>query len=212
MRICWLACVFLTALTGTAMSRTLEEQGAYTWADIFKAMAIGPGSNAADVGAGIGSATFPMAELVGANGRVWAVDIDEKHAIVQLRNRIEKDGITNVEVTVGTIDNPKLPVATMNAALIMNAYHEMERHREMLAGVLVSLKPGGRLVVIESIPRKGHGRTRAEQAKHHVLAAQFVETELKAAGFSILRRQDQIDVEGYRKSSLWMIVAGRQGD
>lgn len=114
---------------------------------IAKALSIGPGASVADVGAGAGDYAIRLAGLVGDAGRVYAVDIDPG-ALAKLRTRIERDGRSNVVVQEGAVDDPRLPEASLDAALIVHAYHEMTEHRAMLARLRAALKPGGRLAIV----------------------------------------------------------------
>ena len=82
--------------------------------------------------------------------RAYAIDIVQKE-LDQLRERAQKDAITNVEIILSEPAGPKLPAGALDAALIRNAYHEMVAYREILKGVMSGLKPGGLLVMSESI-------------------------------------------------------------
>jgi predicted methyltransferase len=151
--------------------------------EIFAAMQVKPGAAVADIGAGNGFFTTRLAAAVGQKGRVLAVDIGAE-ALRRLRARVDSDGLTNVEVIEGAVDDPKLPAAALDAALIVNAYHEMTEHQAMLAHIRKALKPGGRLVIVEPI---GHGRrdaARDQQTRNHEIAIDFVRDDVRAAGFA----------------------------
>src|SRR5262245_44637925 len=113
-------------------------------ADIFKIMGIAPGAVIADVGAGQGFFTVRLAKAVGESGRVYAVDISEE-ALRSLRTRVDQERLRNVQIVEGAADDPKLPDNTLDAALIVNAYHEMTEHQAMLEHLRKALKPTGRL-------------------------------------------------------------------
>jgi len=101
----------------------------------------------ADIGAGTGYFSFPMAKRVPA-GRVLAVDIQEEMLdIIEAR---KADGAAaNVETVLGTETDPRLPAGQVDLALIVDAYHEFSHPREMGEGIARALRPGGRLVLIE---------------------------------------------------------------
>jgi predicted methyltransferase len=85
-----------------------------------------------------------------------------------------------------------LPRSAFDAVLISNAYHEMTEHQTMLAHIREALKPGGRLVVIESIDKTRRQSARAEQVKHHELSPELVESDLSAAGFQLVSRVEPL--------------------
>jgi predicted methyltransferase/thiol-disulfide isomerase/thioredoxin len=179
--------------------------------EILQALALKPGSQVADIGAGKGFATRRLARVVGSEGRVWAVDIDEKDAIPELRKMVRKEALSNVEVVVGGVDDPKLPNDRFDGVLIMNAYHEMQRHEDMLRRVFEALRLGGRVAIVDNAPRKTRSRPRVDQTKNHVLAPELAEAELKAAGFAIVIRLDDFSSPDQdSEDSRWMIVAERR--
>ncbi|HMF98461.1 MAG TPA: methyltransferase domain-containing protein [Vicinamibacterales bacterium] len=156
--------------------------------DLFAAAGVRAGANIADVGAGDGFLTVRLAPAVGPTGKVYAVDVDAKVADT-LRQRLATAGITNVAVVVGTQDDPRLPVAALDGALILNAYHEMARGVAVLKHLYDALKPGGQLVLCEPTPRSPN-QSRQAQMDDHVLDPALILDDLRAAGFQVLDRQD----------------------
>jgi ubiquinone/menaquinone biosynthesis C-methylase UbiE len=130
--------------------------------DVVAALAIGEGSRVADVGAGSGYFTEHLAREVGAGGRVFAVEISER-SLSQLRRLAEDENLDNIEVVPGEVDDPKLPERSLDAVLVVDAYHEMTEYEAMLSGMYRALKPGGRLVIVDHVPSRSHaiGRPRA---------------------------------------------------
>jgi SAM-dependent methyltransferase len=120
---------------------------------------------------------------------VFAVDVDDA-AIARLRKRLQEDGIENVTIVKGTIDDPKLPDATLDAALIVNAYHEMEQHQLILAALRRALKPEARLVIVEPVTPSRRGRPRADEAKNHEIDPEYVLQDARAAGFAVVSLKD----------------------
>ena len=101
----------------------------------------------ADIGAGTGFFTFPIAQRV-PQGRVFAVDIQpEMLARIARRKTLEK--VVNVETVLGEQDDPKLPKNQIDLAFIVDAYHEFSFPREMGERLKESLRPGGQLVLVE---------------------------------------------------------------
>lgn len=177
--------------------------------DIVDALAISPGSNVADIGAGEGFFTARLAKKVGPDGHVFAIDVDDKHAIPKLRELVKKESLGNVGVILSEPGDPKLPTAGIDAALMVIVYHEVEPYKEMLAHVFGALKPGGRFVIVDNMPHKTRSRPRADQMKNHVLSPELTEAELKAAGFEITSRQDDFIDRPDEEDAKWMIISRR---
>jgi ubiquinone/menaquinone biosynthesis C-methylase UbiE len=115
---------------------------------IMDALRIGDGSIVADLGAGGGWFTIRLARRVGPNGRVYAEDI-QPQMIEAIARRVAREGLKDrVEPLLGTANDPKLTVP-VDAVLIVDAYHEMEQPTVLLGKVAQSLKPQGRLGIVE---------------------------------------------------------------
>jgi precorrin-6B methylase 2 len=190
----WQCAVFVAiaiAVAAGSHAAAQTEQTRETWqrvSELFAAAHVRAGARVADVGAGDGFLTARLASAVGPSGKVYAVDIDEK-ALDGLRRRLADAHITNVDVVVGGEDDPHLPVDTIDAAFIVNAYHEMPKGVAVLQRVLAALRPGGRLVLCEPTPRTAN-QNRAAQMNDHVLDPVLILEDLRAAGFQIVDRQD----------------------
>lgn len=154
--------------------------------ELLKLLDAQPGTRIADVGAGDGFYTVRIARAVAPGGRVVAEDIDEK-ALAKLRQRADRDHVENVDVVLGAADDPHLPTE-LDAALIHNAYHEMSAHEAMLARIRESLRPGGRLLVVEPMHESSRGLPREKQEANHDIEIGLVEDDLRAAGFEIQQR------------------------
>ncbi|CAN5611985.1 hypothetical protein BH11ARM2_BH11ARM2_32500 [soil metagenome] len=102
----------------------------------------------ADIGAGSGTLTFPMARKVAPNGTALAVDI-QPEMLDLVRARAKKAGIGNVRTVLGTTMNPKVPAGSADLMLLVDVYHEFDHPYEMTANMLKGLKKGGRLVIVE---------------------------------------------------------------
>ena len=144
-----------------------------------------PGDKVADIGAGTGYFSFPMARIVGDTGTVYAVDIQpEMLAIIE--QRAGAQGITNVERVLATEKYPGLTNDSINMALFVDAYHEFEWPWEVMSAVYESLTPGGKVVLIEY---------RAEDPavpirKLHKMTEQQARKEMQAVGFVFVENAD----------------------
>ncbi len=117
-------------------------------------LGIAEGSVVADLGAGGGWFTIRLAARVGPNGLVYAQDI-QPEMIGSINRRVEREGLKNVRTVLGTTSDPQLP-APVDVVLIVDAYHEMEQPTTLLQAVRKSLKPGGRVGIVE-FTKNGHG-------------------------------------------------------
>ena len=175
-------------------------------AAIVTALGIRAGSTVADVGAGGGDYTVKLSPAVGDNGRVLAVDISDS-ALARLTKRVESAGLKNVQTIKGALDNPNLP-AGIDAALIVNAYHEMTEHQAMLRAIRGSLRPGGRLVILEPISPSSITRSREDQAWRHQIAPEFVIRDVRDAGFDIVALEDPFKGgDSHPGQYEWLLIA-----
>jgi len=177
--------------------------------EILDALALSHGSHVADIGAGEGFLTARLAKVIGTTGHVYAVDIDDKHAIPKLKELVEKQSLSNVTVIRSEPGDPVLPEGRLDAVIMLIVYHEIEPYQEMLTHVFASLKPGGRFVIVDNMPLKTRTRPRADQAKNHVIAPDVVEPELRTAGFEIIARRNDFIDRPDEEEIKWMIVGRR---
>lgn len=176
-------------------------------ARLTDALGLKPGSAVADIGAGGGNYTAKLAHEVGEGGRVYAVDVSES-ALTRLRSRVSSEKLENVQVIEGAVDDPRLPVGALDAALIVNAYHEMTEYASMLSRIREALKPDGRLVILEPIADGARDRTREQQASQHQIAPDIVLRDLKAAGFDIVALEDPFKgSRAHGDHGEWLMVA-----
>ncbi len=132
----------------------------------------------ADIGAGTGYFSFRMAERV-PQGRVYAVDIQREMltVIAKRRQSLKVDNVVTVE---GSEKDVRLPPAVVDVALMVDAYHEFSWPREMMASIFKSLKPGGRVVLVEyrgedpAVPIKRVHKLTVAQATMEMAAAGLV--------------------------------------
>ena len=183
------AALLLLAKGALAQQDQREREKVERVADILTALGSRDGAHIADVGSSDGFYTLRIAKAVAPSGKAYAIDIEQK-SLDKLRERAEKDAITNVDIILSEPADPRLPAGALDAVLIRNAYHEMVAYREILKGVMSGLKPGGLLVVIESISDSLLDKSREQQVKEHHIAPGIVEAELREAGFEILDRDD----------------------
>lgn len=115
--------------------------------DVVANMGLEPDEVVADIGAGTGYFSFRIAQQL-PQGKVLATDIQPEMLAI-MEQRKQETGITNVETLLGTIEDPGLPANSVDAVLLVDAYHEFSHPFEMMQGIVNALKPGGRLFLIE---------------------------------------------------------------
>jgi cyclopropane fatty-acyl-phospholipid synthase-like methyltransferase len=115
---------------------------------LLKCLNLKPGMVVCDMGSGNGFYTLKIAPLVGETGKVIAVEI-QPEMLDMLSKRAEAAKITNVENKLGTVADPKLAPNSVDLMLCVDVYHEFDHPVEMLAAMRKSLKPDGRLALVE---------------------------------------------------------------
>jgi SAM-dependent methyltransferase len=141
---------------------------------------IQPGMTVADVGAGVGYFTVRLARRVGPSGKVYANDVQPEMLTV-LKDRAAKAKLTNIQTILGTEADPKLPKGAMDLVLLVDVYHEFSQPQKMLQHIRESLKPDGRLVLLEYRKEDPHIPIRSE----HKMSVEEVKSELSAEGFRL---------------------------
>ena len=136
---------------------------------------IEPDDVVADIGAGSGYYSFRLAPLV-PKGKVLAVDIQQEMLDV-IEEAAKAKGVANVETVLGTPKAPNLPADGVDYVLLVDAYHEFDHPREMMLAVRKSLRPGGRVILVEfrgedtNVPIKPLHKMTEAQAKRELHAA-----------------------------------------
>lgn len=185
--------LFLLAVAALA-SRGFPQQSAQEIAErdrwqhpeqVLDVLGLRAGNVVADVGAGDGYFTFHLAERVGPSGKVYAEDILDKE-LAKIRSVAAQRHLTQVETVLGTSSDPRLPADTLDAILIMNAFHEMENFDAMLQAMSRALKPGGLLAIIEAEDKMGEPRSIYQ--KRHKLPEEIVRQDAARNGLHFLRK------------------------
>ncbi|HXW04781.1 MAG TPA: class I SAM-dependent methyltransferase [Vicinamibacterales bacterium] len=162
------------------------------------ALRISEGRVVVDVGAGSGWFTIRLARRVGPNGRVYAEDV-QRQMIESIERRVEREQLRNVRTVLGTDADPRLPADHVDAALIVDAYHEMEQPVVLLRNLARALKPDGRLGIINS-SKKGYGPGPPMEER---VDPERVIADAEAAGLHLLERPDFLPYQ-------YMLVFGKQ--
>jgi SAM-dependent methyltransferase len=147
---------------------------------VIDALHVVPGNTVADVGAGTGYFSIRIARKIVPGGKVIATDI-QPQMLKMLEANAKKANVENITTVLCTETDAKLPLASVDLALMVDVYHELSRPAETLAQVRVSLKPGGRLALVEY---RGEDATVPIKPEHKTTLAQL-RMELDRAGFAL---------------------------
>lgn len=143
-------------------------------------LGIRAGMVVADVGAGTGYMSLRMARRVGPTGKVYANDL-QPEMLQKLHAKSQREKLSNVETVQGTESDPKLPPNTMDLVLLVDVYHEFSQPQAMLDKIRESLKPDGRLVLLEYRKEDPKVPIRPE----HKMSVAEVKTEVEAEGYKL---------------------------
>ena len=173
---------------------------------IFDAVSLSEGMHVADIGCHEGYLTIKLANEVGVNGQVYAVDV-RADRLDRLKEHLEDREISNVEVILGDYDDPKLPKEQLDVVFIIDTYHEMSDYERILKKVYKALKPGGKLLILEKLKDRAKDGTRDEQTDAHTLSSKYVIEELKVENFDIINQLNDLgDWENDYTKPMWLVV------
>lgn len=139
-----------------------------------------PGMVVADIGAGVGYYTTRMARKVAPSGKVFATDI-QPEMLALLRKRLAQNKIENVEMVLATETDPKLPLNSVDLAIMVDVYHELAQPQRVLRKLRQTLKDDGRLVLLEFRKEDPYVPIRPE----HKMSVAEAKLELEDEGFKL---------------------------
>ena len=134
-------------------------------------------------------------EAVGAEGRVYAVDVDDE-VVGELARRFPPES-TNVETVLAKLEDPMLPDGSLDLVLIVNTYHHIEDRPAYFRKLKRDLRPGGRVAVIDPNQDLG-GILGLTLDEGHKSSAPVVEQEMLEAGYRVDARHDFLPVQIFR--------------
>jgi ubiquinone/menaquinone biosynthesis C-methylase UbiE len=159
---------------------------------IMDAMGIADGSVVADIGAGSGWFTIRLARRVGPQGTVFAEDVQQE-MINAISRRVSREGFNNVKPVLGTFSDPKLRAQSLDAALMVDSFHEVDvTHRvTMLSNLAKALKPQGRLGIVDfRLNGTGPGPAPEERVSPEVVIA-----AAEKAGLKLIREEPFLEYQ-----------------
>jgi ubiquinone/menaquinone biosynthesis C-methylase UbiE len=154
---------------------------------LLKALNVEPGQTVCDMGCGNGFYSLQLAEMVGEKGQVIAVDI-QREMLGYLRSRARIEGVSNIKSLLGTPVDPRLEPNSVDLVFMVDVYHEFSHPEQMLKAIRESLKPKGRVALVEfreedpNVPIK---------PLHKMSKAQIMK-EFPANGFKLVEEYDKL--------------------
>jgi len=157
-----------------------------------------PGTIVADIGAGDGRYAFAAAQLVGGSGKVFATEIDHEK-LASLRSEVAKRRLANVLIVESKEADTNLPTACCDAIFLRRVYHHLTKPAEFDAALLRSLKPGGRLAIIDFPARSGLDPVEGVPANRggHGIPQKVVIDELTSAGLQWVKTVNDWPADDY---------------
>ena len=147
---------------------------------VMDAAEITEGMVVAEIGAGRGRYVVQLAVRVGETGKVYAEDIDAA-ALKHLENRCDKWELENVETILGDVTDPKLPEGELDLILVISSYHHFAGPVALLRNAKPSLKPHGKLVIVEWLPWDKNDKEGT--------SPENMEAQMNAAGYALERTE-----------------------
>jgi tRNA A58 N-methylase Trm61 len=120
-------------------------------AAIGRLLRVVPGGSFADVGAGSGFWTIKLAGLVGPSGRVFATET-KPNLVRNIELIAARDGLSQVKVFIAEDRDSKLFEQCCDGVLMRFVYHDLRDPKALMQGLAKSIKPGGRLLIIDYNP------------------------------------------------------------
>jgi predicted methyltransferase len=162
--------------------------------EIIAVLGLREGMAVADVGAGTGLFTLPLAERVGPEGTVYAVDV-QPYFLEHIGKKARQAKLDNVRLVRAEQGASGLPEASVDLVIMIDTYHHVEQPAAYLASLAAALRPGGRLFVVDYVAIEGRSEP---WLLEHVRAtpAEF-RAELEGAGFRFVREHEGLLAENF---------------
>lgn len=154
-------------------------------AQVVDALELKPGMHVADLGAGSGYFTRRFVEAVGETGKVYVIDVEPEalkyveESLIRMHRRFE------AEFILARPDNPKIPVESVDLIFVCDTYHHLEDRADYFRNVKTSLKPGGRIALIDFYHDERSGDL--DFPKRHLVPREKVIEEMTTAGYRLAK-------------------------
>ena len=181
-----------------AVGAAAQDEFAVDAARLTKALELTAGRSVADIGAGAGQLTVALARVVGPTGRLYATEL-ESGRLRAIRRAADSAGLKNVTVLEAHAARTNLPDRCCDALVLRNVYHHIKDPALMNKSLYQSLKPGGRLAIIDFEPDSAENAdpARRSDGEQHGVTPPTVVRELREAGFELVVVDDKIRRAGF---------------
>jgi len=170
--------------------------------EVLADLSLKPGMIVADIGAGSGFFSRPIAKAVGPKGKVYAVDI-QQGLLEFINKRDAEENIHNVQTVLGEFDDPKIPARNVDLAFINDVLHHIEHRAAYLKALGTYIKPNGRIAIIEmnkDDPNTGH-----KNQPELLVAREDIVQWMSDAGFKLV--EEHADLFPGTK---WFLIFGKK--
>jgi 2-polyprenyl-3-methyl-5-hydroxy-6-metoxy-1,4-benzoquinol methylase len=156
---------------------------------VLSKLALVPGMVVADIGAGSGLFSRPLAKAVAPGGKVYAVDI-QQDLLDHIDQRNKDENIGNIQTVLGEYDDPKLPVRNVDLAFINDVLHHIQHRGAYLKALGTYIKPGGRIAIIEM--DKNDPNTPHRNQPELLVAREEIMQWMSDAGFKLVQEHPDL--------------------
>ncbi len=165
----------VSSIVSAAWDDEAARDRAGEFAAVARTLDIQPGQTVADIGAGSGYYTIRLSPVVGPGGRVIAQDVMQSY-LDRLARRVRVAKLGNVRFVRGTQSNPRLPANAVDVALMIHMYHEISQPYALLNHLRISLKPNGRLAIVDL----------ERDPENHGMPRELLVCEVRAVGYELV--------------------------
>lgn len=154
---------------------------------IFESLGLSEGMTVCEMGAGDGELSIAAAKAVGSGGRVYTSELGDGR-VKTLRSNVEASRQAHIQVVEGDPRKTNFPEGACDALFMRNVYHHFADPQAINASIFASVKPGGRVSVVDFTPPGREAERPADRGKDgmHGIASETLAAELKAAGFELV--------------------------
>lgn len=167
-------------------------------AAVIQALQIPAGAHVADLGAGRGYFTFRLAEAVGLNGQVYAVDTEEASLPFIEQEAIQRGGMSHqVQLILAAPNDPRLPLHGMDLIFTCDTYHHLPDRQAYMASLAQYLRQDGRIAIIDFEKGSWLGSLFG-----HATSQTAIQKEMEAAGYRLLNNFDFLPKQHFQVFAL----------
>lgn len=168
--------------------------------EIISRLSLKPGVVVADIGAGTGVFSRPLAKAVAPNGKVYAVDVDPG-LLDYINQRAKQENLSNIQTVLGKFDDPAIPNYSVDLAFFHDVLHHIEHREIYLKALAAYLKPNSRIALIEM--EESDPNTPHKSQPEMLLGRKQVDAWMNDIGF---RPAQEFDVF---KGTKWFVIYER---